>query len=151
MIQVNIASRNKKDDDFLFLILKRSDSNIIYPSIWQVITGTIENNETAIQTAIREVFEETGLVPLKLWTIPYISSFYDYKKNEINIIPVFGMLTDFVDNISLSDEHQDFRWESYQECIKMLPLPQQSESLKIFKEYVLEKPSNQELFQIKSF
>ena len=40
------------------LLLQRKDD----PEFWQSVTGTMENNETPIMTAYREVSEETGLL-----------------------------------------------------------------------------------------
>jgi dATP pyrophosphohydrolase len=39
------------------LILQRNDD----PEFWQSVTGSIEDGETPIETAYREVFEETGI------------------------------------------------------------------------------------------
>lgn len=39
------------------LVLQRKDD----PDFWQSVTGTIEENEVPVETAIREVFEETGI------------------------------------------------------------------------------------------
>ena len=43
--------------DLQVLIMERADK----AGFWQSVTGSIEGDETPLQTAIREVFEETGL------------------------------------------------------------------------------------------
>ena len=43
-----------------FLLLKRS-SGEYYPNLWQMVSGKIKENETAYQTAKREIKEEIGL------------------------------------------------------------------------------------------
>lgn len=43
--------------DLHVLLLERAD----HPGWWQSVTGSQENNETRLDTAIREVAEETGL------------------------------------------------------------------------------------------
>jgi dATP pyrophosphohydrolase len=43
--------------DLQVLLLERADN----PGWWQSVTGSLEVNETPLQTAIREVAEETGL------------------------------------------------------------------------------------------
>ena len=44
--------------DLHVLIMERADK----VGFWQSVTGSVEGDETPIQTAIREVHEETGLV-----------------------------------------------------------------------------------------
>ena len=43
--------------DLQVLIMERADK----PGFWQSVTGSLEAGETPMQTAIREVKEETGL------------------------------------------------------------------------------------------
>lgn len=43
--------------DHQTLILERAD----FKNGWQSVTGSLENNESPAQTAVRELFEETGL------------------------------------------------------------------------------------------
>lgn len=61
------------------LLLERAD----HPGFWQSVTGSQEKGETLHQTAVREVFEETGLNAdlhsLRDWQI----------KNEYGIYPVW--------------------------------------------------------------
>ncbi len=134
-IQVHIAA--KVNDGFKFLVLKRASNLSVYPDLWQVITGTIEGNDTALQTALREIDEETGLKPIKLWTVPYVAVFFDANKDQIHASPVFGALVEYQDNIRLSDEHQEYLWLDYKECVEKLELPSHREGTKILMEYIL--------------
>lgn len=135
-IQAHIAKYFKEIDDWKILLLKRADNLKVYPGIWQVITGTMEEEEKAIDTARREIFEETAIKAENLITIPYVTSFFNAKKNSINFSPVFGMITDREDVI-LSEEHSDFGWFTLQECKEMLVLPSHNEANQIFYDYVL--------------
>lgn len=47
------------DQHHRILVLQREDD----PQFWQSVTGTVEAGETPIQTAFREVREETGYQP----------------------------------------------------------------------------------------
>ena len=55
-----------KEDELQFLILKRSKTKI-YEHLWQGVAGKIEKGETAWQAAIRELEEETGFIPHKMF------------------------------------------------------------------------------------
>ena len=76
MIEAHIF--RETENGIEFLLLKRA-SNQIYPGIWQMVTGKIEGEEKAHQTALREIKEETGLLPVQLWVAPTINSFYEPK------------------------------------------------------------------------
>ncbi|PJA97228.1 MAG: NUDIX pyrophosphatase, partial [Ignavibacteriales bacterium CG_4_9_14_3_um_filter_34_10] len=70
------------DSKLEFLLLKRAESES-YPGIWQMVTGSIDNNETAVETALREIHEETSLTPDKFWVVPNVNSFYSAEDDEI--------------------------------------------------------------------
>lgn len=138
-VQVHISAWVEEAKDYKFLALKRSSKNPIYPGLWQAITGTIERNETAIECAIREVKEETGLEPKEIWTIPFVAVFFDPYKNEVNASPVFGVLVDYVENIVISSEHEDFLWLKLDEFIEKVPLPSHKIGTQYFWDYILRK------------
>ncbi len=139
-IQVHIAK--KYGDEFRFLVLKRADDEIIYPGIWQVVTGTCEKDERAIATAVSETFEETGITPIKFWTIPYVASFFDTRRDKVSLVPVFGVLAHENFEVIISSEHSDYLWLSYQEAIDLLFLPSHKEGTKHFVDYCLDNEQN---------
>jgi len=134
-IQLHIAGI--AGEDYKFLVLQRSDHLEVYPGLWQVITGTMEEGEKAVDTALREISEETGLTPKMFWTVPYVTVFFDSAKDLIHSSPVFGCLVDINEKILLSPEHQKYLWLNYDECIEKLELPSHKEGTKIFSEYIL--------------
>lgn len=139
-VQVHIVAF--KANDPFFLVLKRAKNLKIYPSIWQVVTGCIETNETAIQTAIREIQEETGLIVQKFWVLPFVANFYDSINDLIHNAPVFGVLVDYNQKIVLSEEHEEFVWLNYNDTINRLEFPAHKDGTKIFYDYILCKNNN---------
>ena len=89
-----------------FLILKRAKTKI-YEHLWQGVAGKIEEGEKAWEAAIRELREETGLTPLKVFIADHVSSFYEKHGDRINFVPVFGVEVES-EIISLSDEHSEY-------------------------------------------
>ena len=100
-----------KKNELKFLIIKRSKTKI-YEHLWQGVAGKIEERETAWQAAIRELKEETGLKPHKMFVADHISSFYEANFNRINLVPVFGIEVDDT-SVTLSEEHCEYKWVEY--------------------------------------
>jgi len=136
-IQMHIAGFDKNEGRYKFLILKRAAGIEVYPGLWQVVTGRIEDGETAVQTAIRELNEETGLYISDLWTLPYIAEFFNPYNNALSFAPVFACLVDYETEVKLSNEHDEFDWLSLEDALERLVLPAHKQGTKIFYDYVL--------------
>jgi len=63
MIEAHIFRESGKGIEFFFSKIRGQP----YPGLWQMVTGKIKPYEKAYQTAMREIKEETGLVPVQLW------------------------------------------------------------------------------------
>jgi len=130
-----------------FLLLKRSEGQS-YPGIWQMVTGKIKDNEKAYQTALREIKEETGLVPLQLWVAPTVNSFYEPKNEFICLLPVFAVRVDSL-KVKLSDEHTEYKWVKNEEAKKLLAWDGQRKSVQIIEDYFLNEKSFLHFVEIK--
>ena len=134
------------DSGIEFLLMKRAESEI-YPNIWQMVTGSIEN-EKAYETAIREIIEETGLAPKLLWVVPRLNSFYSHEKDYICMIPVFvGMVSESAD-VKISSEHSEFKWVDAETAKKMLAWKGQRESVSAIYEFLTDKSSSLKFIEI---
>jgi 8-oxo-dGTP pyrophosphatase MutT (NUDIX family) len=120
-IQVHLVKRDPVYG-FLYLALQRSSDDKVYPGYWQVITGCIEKGETAVQAAVREVIEETGIHIGRLDVLPYVASFYHRDKDAIEMIPVFYLMLDDDAVVTLSHEHQEYVWLDYEKMLELLPI-----------------------------
>ena len=136
----------KKGNDWQFLMLKRS-KNRIYPSIWQGVTGKINDKEKPCRTAIRELFEETGLKPSRMWSIDTVNLFYDSNDDIMNLIPVFGVQV-LTKNIKISDEHSEFQWCNINQAIKLLTWEQQKKGIQTFYDMLIEKKDRLKILEI---
>ena len=131
-----------------FLLLKRSPEQY-YPNIWQMVTGKIKENEAAFNTALREIEEETGLVPEKFWVAPTVNSFYAPDKDYICLLPVFAAKVNSDSEIKISKEHTEHKWLSPEEAKKFLAWDGQRKSVDVIVDYFLNRNSFLNFIEIK--
>lgn len=120
-----------------FLLLHRTKKEKLYPNIWQMITGSIKKNEKAVDAAIRELKEETGLKPLHLWLVPLTFSFFNSQKDSLILSPFFAAQVKCVDSIDLSREHDDYGWFTINKAREKLILPSWKKGIKIVYDYIV--------------
>lgn len=109
--------------DLQVLIMERADK----AGFWQSVTGSIEDNETPYQAAIREVEEETGLDALaydfKDWHVSNTYEIYLHWRHRYaegvteNIEHLFGLtLPAKMEIILAPDEHVRYEWVDWREA-----------------------------------
>lgn len=118
---VEVTVFKKRSGQALFLVLKRADNDRLYPGIWQIVTGMIEEREGTVQAALREVREETGLAPRKLWRLPIVNSFYDPAGDKLHLCPNFAVMVDEHAEPALSKEHRSAEWCTLERALMLLP------------------------------
>lgn len=123
----------KKKDGIEFLLLKRSE-NENYGGIWQMVTGSIDEGEKASDTALREIKEETGLTPEKLWVVPNVNSFYSPEKDSLIMIPVFAALVNN-EAVVISSEHSEYQWVDKEKAKSLLAWNGQRKSVDTIYQY----------------
>lgn len=82
---------------------------------WGVPAGKIEKGETSIDGAARELFEETGIVIPADHTLTSMGSIYFRKPTIDYIYHAFSLKFDDFPPVTLSDEHQNYRWITLEE------------------------------------
>jgi dATP pyrophosphohydrolase len=132
-----------------FLVLQRAKEEKLFPGLWQIVTGTMKKNESALKAAIRELKEETGLSPKRCWTIPYVDTYFDLIKDTIQLVPVFAAELDSSSPLQLSTEHQRFEWLRFEDARKRLVWPGQKHSMDIVHEYIVGNKEAARLVEIK--
>ena len=112
------------------LILQRSEHTAYYPNTWQILMGHIHEGETAADTILREIREETKLQSMELYSLNYICRFYEHVDNTIYLVPLFMTVVPHSARIVLNkDEHQRYQWCTIQEAQRHLFWQQHRRSL----------------------
>ena len=102
------------------LLLQHSDKK--KKGHWDFPKGHVEDGETELQTALRELAEETEIIDVKLLPdFNHTISYYLMKEGKMifkEVIFFIGLTNE--KRVSISDEHQSFAWLDYDSAIKRL-------------------------------
>ena len=122
------------------LLLRRADA--LLNGEWFPIAGGIEAGETAWQAALREIKEETGLTPDRLYSADYCEQFYNADRDCVSLMPVFVGFLDTPQLVILNHEHSEYRWMTFAEADAVLPFAIQRAMLQhVFKQFIERQPS----------
>ena len=136
----------KTKEGIKYLILKRAKTKM-YEHLWQGVAGKIEKGEQSWQAAIRELKEETGLDPLKIFVADHVSKFYETHGDRINLVPVFGIEV-ASDIVLLSSEHSDFKWVDYDSACSHLVWKGQKKGITVVNEMIISNDDRMKWSQI---
>ena len=111
-------------EDFKVLLMERSDKK----GFWQSVTGSLEENETPRDAAIREVFEATGIdstqYQLEDWELSHIYEIYAHWRYRYapdithNTEHIFALKVPASIPIQLSvDEHIQYLWVDWRDAM----------------------------------
>ncbi len=92
-----------------FLLLRRAPGRYM-AGVWYTVAGHIQPGETAIRAAVRELHEETVLVPVELYCLDRVGSFYVSSEDTLWHAIIFCALVAADAPVRLNPEHDTFRW-----------------------------------------
>jgi 8-oxo-dGTP diphosphatase len=92
--------------DGQLLVLRRHDDDEHRPGLWDLPGGQVDIGEDPQSAAIREAFEETGLLITNLRPVHVASRIH----GDCQVIKTVFKTVDYDNAIVLSDEHSEARW-----------------------------------------
>nr|WP_187444229.1 NUDIX domain-containing protein [Rossellomorea vietnamensis] len=120
------------------VLLLRRNSEVL-KGAWCYIGGGIEQGEKAWEAALREIREETGVESVVLYTSNKFDQFYSPAENYIYMAPVFVGFVDENQEVTVNEEHSDFKWLSFEEAIENVSLPGNDEVLVFIERHFVKK------------
>jgi 8-oxo-dGTP pyrophosphatase MutT (NUDIX family) len=115
--------------DQLEVLVLRRGPNGRNPGSWETIHGTIESGETPVQASLRELREETGLVPEKFYNLSRTEAFYQHRTDELALIPVFAAFVSAAASVRLSAEHDRGEWLTVSDAARRFAWPRERRAL----------------------
>lgn len=123
-----------------YLVVRRSTPYL--KDTWQMVSGRVEPGETGWEAALREIEEETGLVPDRFYSAELIEQFYEPAQNCVNLVPVFVGFVGTDREVRISEEHDAFEWIGVEDAGRYLPFEHQRLAIRdIERRFVQETPN----------
>jgi 8-oxo-dGTP pyrophosphatase MutT (NUDIX family) len=99
------------------------------PGSWEAVHGHIEAGEPPAEAARRELAEETGLVPRALYNLSRVELFYQHRRDEVALVPVFVAFAAEDAEVVLSREHDRAEWLPVREAGRRFAWPRERRAL----------------------
>ncbi|MFC1656156.1 bis(5'-nucleosyl)-tetraphosphatase [Patescibacteria group bacterium] len=117
---------HKKDDGYEFLLLHYPEGH------WDFPKGHVEKDETEIETALRELEEETDIKDGKVHEgfREKMHYFFQHKEKLISKDVIYFLVEASDQDVALSHEHKNFLWLSYEEAHEKMTFENGKEILK---------------------
>lgn len=110
------------------LVLRRGSGGRC-PGSWETVHGHIEDGERPAQAAQRELQEETGLVPERMYNLSRVETFYQHRLDEVALVPVFAAFVAADDSVRLGNEHDRHEWLSPGDAAARFAWPRERRAL----------------------
>jgi 8-oxo-dGTP pyrophosphatase MutT (NUDIX family) len=110
------------------LVLRRGSQGRC-PGSWETVHGHIEGDEQPAAAALRELKEETGLVPLRFYNLSRVECFYQHRRDEVALVPVFAAFVGSDAAVRVSQEHDQAEWLPWREAQGRFSWPRERRAL----------------------
>lgn len=133
-----IIFRREKHKIYYLLLHYPSTKRGAKESYWDFPKGHIEKGEKELETAKREVFEETGIENLKFLDSfkEKIKYFFKFEGKTILKFVTFYLAETKEKKVKISFEHLDFCWVPFEKAMKKLKFENSKEILKKANDYL---------------
>jgi dATP pyrophosphohydrolase len=111
------------------LVLRRAPTGVRCPGSWETVHGHIEDGERPAEAARRELEEETGLTPDRMYNLSRVETFYQHRSDEVALVPVFAAFVPPAAPVRLGPEHDRHEWLTPAEAGARFAWPREQRAL----------------------
>ncbi|HET8649471.1 MAG TPA: NUDIX domain-containing protein [Gemmatimonadales bacterium] len=126
LIDVYVVRR--RGDTLECVVLQRGPDGRC-PGSWETVHGHIEPNEPPADAAVRELLEETGLTPTRLYNLSRVETFYQHGSDEVALVPVFVAFVEPDAVVTLGSEHVRSEWLAFADAQQRFAWPRERRAL----------------------
>jgi 8-oxo-dGTP pyrophosphatase MutT (NUDIX family) len=122
------------------LMLRRAPERTL-AGLWQGVSGRLEDGESIVAGALRELREETGLVPADLeafYDLDQVNSFHVAALDGVVTAAVFAARLGASARVRLSHEHDRAEWVSPDEATRRSVWPAYRESVARIRDHLVD-------------
>lgn len=128
----------KENNQIYYLLLHYPSGARSAKSYWEFPKGHVEGNEKLLDTAKREIQEETGIDDLKFIdgfkkTIKY---FFQFKGEKILKFVTFFLAQTNRKKVKISKEHLGYEWLTFKEAMKRIKFENSKEVLRAANDFL---------------
>jgi 8-oxo-dGTP pyrophosphatase MutT (NUDIX family) len=98
------------------------------PGSWEIVHGHVEQAEAPADAAVRELAEETGYAPERLYNLSRVEAFYLHRRDTVALVAMFAA---FVGSglVHLGAEHDASEWMPWRAARGRLAWPREIRAL----------------------
>ena len=129
-----------------YLIFRRNErKDRQLPSFWQGVTGAAKEGETLEEATRREILEETGIAPEQIsktdfsYEYPIKAAWKPSYPSDATRITEYVFCAKVAGLPTLSMEHKESKWVSFQEGLKMLTFGMNAQSLECVESFLKQR------------
>jgi hypothetical protein len=114
---------------------------------WQIPGGFVSDGDDVIDAMLRDM-TAINLTPIGIWAVEHTYTYYNTRRKNIEIVPVFAAEVPAPCTVELSWEHSECGWFTAAECLDRIRFRGLRDGLARTREYISESSEDADLLKL---